>query len=68
MSQRRVSGLRRTEQGIALPMALIALAILASLMVAFAVLSGSEPVIASNHSLSAQARAICRRASFPGER
>lgn len=58
MSQRRVSGLRRTEQGIALPVALIALAILASLMVAFAVLSGSEPVIASNHSLSAQARAI----------
>lgn len=46
------------ERGVALPMALIALAILLSLMVAFARMAGTEPVVASNHLAQAQARAL----------
>ena len=49
---------RRNEHGIALPTALIALALLTTLMVAFAVLSKSEPLIARNHWKGSQARAL----------
>src|SRR5712691_9725950 len=49
---------RRNEHGIALPTALMALALLTTLMVAFAVLSKSEPVIARNHWKGSQARAL----------
>ena len=48
----------RNERGIALPMALIVMAILTALMAAFAVLATSEPQIASNQVASAQARAL----------
>src|SRR5712691_2961572 len=46
------------ERGIALPMAMIVMAILTSLMIAFAVLATSESQIASNQMASAQARAL----------
>jgi hypothetical protein len=46
------------QRGVALPSALLALAILSALMVAFAMLAGSEPTIASNHAQSARARAF----------
>lgn len=48
----------RDQRGIALPMALIVLIILSSLMIAFAVLSQSEPTIAANQSQVAVARAM----------
>src|SRR5262245_57431486 len=53
--------LRRTladQRGVALPMALMALVILAALVVAFSVLSASEPTIANNQLRVAQARAL----------
>ena len=46
------------ERGVALPMALMALVILAALVVAFSVLSASEPTIANNQLRVAQARAL----------
>jgi len=46
------------ERGVALPTALLALALLLTLMTAFAVLSMTEPVIAENHLKSARARAL----------
>ncbi len=46
------------ERGIALPMAMIVMAILTSLMIAFAVLVTSESQIAGNQMASAQARAL----------
>src|SRR5260370_41888644 len=48
----------RDTQGVALVMALIALMLLSSLLVAFAVLATSEPTIASNQSRAAQARTL----------
>jgi hypothetical protein len=48
----------RDQRGIALPMALIVLVILSSLMLAFAVLSQSEPTIAANQSQVAVARGL----------
>jgi hypothetical protein len=49
---------RSAERGVALPMALMTLALLGSLMLAFASLSRTEPVIAVNHLRAAQARAL----------
>src|SRR5262249_4379374 len=46
------------ERGIAMPMAMIALAILAALMVAFVALATTEPQIATNHMAAAQARGL----------
>src|SRR5438128_2871045 len=46
------------ERGIALPMAMIVMAILTSLMIAFAVLATSESQSASSQMASAQARAL----------
>jgi hypothetical protein len=48
----------RNEQGVALPMALMTLALLSSLMLAFASLSRTEPVIAANHLRASQARTL----------
>jgi hypothetical protein len=48
----------RDERGIALPMALLALLILSTLVIAFALLATSEPLIASNQKMVAQARAV----------
>lgn len=48
----------RNERGIALPTAMIALMLLTTLLIAFAVLSKSEPTIASNQVRAAQARAL----------
>src|SRR5436190_10331739 len=45
------------ERGVALPMALITLVLLTTLMLAFAVLSQTEPVIAANQLRVSQARA-----------
>ncbi|MBI2207432.1 MAG: hypothetical protein HYU41_26670 [Candidatus Rokubacteria bacterium] len=45
------------ERGIALPMAMIVLVILTALTLAFTSLGKSEPLIARNHSMSAQSRA-----------
>jgi hypothetical protein len=50
--------LARDERGIALPMALIALVIVTALIVALSVLTATEPTIASNHLLVAQARGL----------
>lgn len=46
------------ERGIAMPMALMVMAILTALMAGFAVLATSEPQIANNHIASTQARAL----------
>lgn len=48
----------RSERGIALPTAMIALMLLTTLLIAFAVLSKSEPTIASNQARTSQARAL----------
>src|SRR5213594_469192 len=48
----------KDERGIALPMAMIVMAILTSLMIAFAILATSESQIAGNQMASAQARAM----------
>ena len=50
--------LLRDERGIALPISLLALLILSTLVIAFALLAGLEPVIASNQKMVAQARAV----------
>lgn len=52
------NGVVLNQRGIALPMALIVLMLLLSLMVAFAVLSQSEPVIANNQLRVTQARSL----------
>src|SRR2546426_11751135 len=46
------------ERGVALPMALITLMLLTTLMLAFAVLSQTEPVIAANQLRVTQARSL----------
>ena len=46
------------ERGVALPMALITLVLLTTLMLAFAVLSQTEPVIAANQLRTSQARSL----------
>lgn len=46
------------ERGIALPMALLALLILSTLVISFALLATSEPVVSTNQKLVAQARAV----------
>src|SRR5436190_11163207 len=46
------------ERGVALPMALITLVLLTTLMLAFATLSQTEPVIAANQLRTSQARAL----------
>src|SRR5437667_10621888 len=48
----------KDERGIALPMAMIVMAILTSLMIAFALLATNETLIASNQVGSTQARAL----------
>ena len=48
----------RNQQGVALPLALLTLALLVPLMLAFASLSVSEPVIAANQLRASQARAL----------
>lgn len=58
MPTRRLLAALGEQRGIALPMALIALVILAALVVAFSVLSASEPTIANNHMRVTQARAL----------
>jgi hypothetical protein len=47
-----------SERGVALPMALMSLALLSSLLLALASLARIEPVIAANHLRSTQARAL----------
>jgi len=46
------------QRGVALPMAMLALLILSALIIGFSVLSASEPTIAKNQLMVAQARAI----------
>jgi len=53
----RLAHILRDERGVALPMAMIVLVSLTTLMVAFAVLSQTEPVIAHNQLRAGQARA-----------
>lgn len=48
----------RDQRGIALPMALLALLILSTLVIAFSLLATSEPLIGTNQKLVAQARAV----------
>src|SRR2546428_13199621 len=50
------------QVGIAMPLTLIALVILSALMIAFAVLAQSEPVIAMNQYRGAVARALAESA------
>jgi len=50
--------LLRDDRGIALPMALLALLILSTLVIAFSLLATSEPLIATNQKMVAQARAV----------
>src|SRR5262249_16601684 len=49
---------RSGERGIAMPLALVALLIVSGLVVGFSVLSATEPTIASNQLVTAQARAL----------
>lgn len=53
-----VSARLNDERGVALPMAIMTLLLLTTLMIAFAVLSQTEPVIAANQLRVAQARAM----------
>ena len=53
-----VSARLNNERGVALPMAIMTLLLLTTLMLAFAVLSQTEPVIAANQLRVAQARAM----------
>jgi hypothetical protein len=53
----RLAQIIRDDRGVALPMALIVLVLLTSLMVAFALLAQTEPVIAHNQNRAAQAQA-----------
>jgi hypothetical protein len=50
--------LLRDQRGIALPMAMLTLLILTTLVIAFSVLATSEPIIATNQRMVAQARAV----------
>ena len=50
--------LLRDQRGVALPMALLALLILSTLVISFALLATSEPLIATNQKMVAQARAV----------
>src|SRR2546428_11597151 len=52
----------RDQVGLAMPLTLIALVILSALMIAFAVLAQSEPVIAMNQYRGAVARALAESA------
>jgi hypothetical protein len=54
----RATGPLDDERGVALPMALMTLALLTTLMLALASISGMEPVIAANHLRGSQARAL----------
>ena len=51
-------GMLRDQRGIALPMSLLALLILSTLVISFALLATSEPLIATNQKMVAQARAV----------
>src|SRR5580765_7836703 len=51
-------GMVRDQRGIALPMSLLALLILSTLVISFALLATSEPLIATNQKMVAQARAV----------
>jgi hypothetical protein len=53
----RLTQIIRDERGVALPMAMMVLVLLTTLMMAFALLAQTEPVIAHNQSRTAQARA-----------
>ena len=46
------------ERGVALPLAMLTLALLATLTIAFVALSKSEPVISGNHQRVTEARAL----------
>ena len=54
----RTKDLIRNQRGIALPTAMILMVILMALTFAFANLGTSEPVVARNHAMAAQARAF----------
>jgi Tfp pilus assembly protein PilX len=58
MTTKWLRTLLKDQRGVALPMALMALVIMAALVVAFSVLSASEPTIANNQLRVAQARAL----------
>jgi Tfp pilus assembly protein PilX len=57
-TRRRIIGLLTNERGIALPMALLALLVLSTLVIAFALLASSEPLIGTNQKMVAQARSV----------
>lgn len=58
MSTHALSRIVKDQRGIALPIALMIVLILAALMAAFSVLGASEPTLAANQQRVAQARAI----------
>ncbi len=57
-SGRRTSERWANQRGIALPMAMVLLAVLTMLSLAFAVLATTEPVVATNHARTAVARTL----------
>jgi hypothetical protein len=58
MQTRRLTQILADERGAALPLALIAMVMLTTLIVAFSVLATTEPLIANNQLAAAQARGI----------
>jgi hypothetical protein len=58
LAKRPSTPCRFGQRGVALPAAVVALMLLTTLLISFAVLSKSEPTIAANHALTAQARAL----------
>jgi hypothetical protein len=58
MQSRRLTRIFIEERGAALPLALIAMVMLTTLIVAFSVLATTEPMIANNQLTVAQARAV----------
>jgi Tfp pilus assembly protein PilX len=54
----RLDTLMRSQRGVALPMALLTMLILSALIIAFSMMSASEPMLANNQLQVAQARAV----------
>jgi hypothetical protein len=58
MLTHRLNRLMRSQEGVALPMALITMLILSALIIAFSMMAASEPVLANNQLQVAQARGV----------
>jgi hypothetical protein len=58
MLAHRLNRLMRSQEGVALPMALLTMLILSALIITFSMMAASEPMLANNQLQVAQARAV----------